>query len=180
MAAPPSGPSRARSAPATATHLGTQGIMRVPTQTQDSWVAGVVLPGPRHLRGGVPASALSVIGNADPEQRVLMNAGKVPPAFTAPIRKPANFGGRCRPAAPPRRAMRGYEGARVPPRVGRRHATGDWRGAGKLPTAARDLQWRECGSGRRGPPRCWWDPTRRSRARGRRSRGSCPSARSSM
>jgi hypothetical protein len=36
-----------------------------------------------------------------------MNAGKVPPAFAAPIRKPANFGSRCRLAAPLRRAMRG-------------------------------------------------------------------------
>ena len=36
-----------------------------------------------------------------------MDAGTAPPAFTAPIRKPANFGSRCRLAAPLRRATRG-------------------------------------------------------------------------
>jgi hypothetical protein len=36
---------------------------------------------------------------------------EAPPAFTAPIRKPANFGSRCRLAAPLRRAMRADRGS---------------------------------------------------------------------
>ena len=58
-----------------------------------------------------------------------MNAGKAPPAFTAPFRRHANFGSRCRLAAPLRRAMRG-KGARGPRAL---HSRLDARGASQVP-----------------------------------------------
>src|SRR5947209_13789241 len=69
----------------------------------------------RHPRFAASASLdlveLLVVANVGQDYRDLANAGKTPPAFTAPIRNPANFGSRCRLAAPLRRAMRGTEGA---------------------------------------------------------------------
>jgi hypothetical protein len=51
-----------------------------------------------------------VVETADPEYRVLMNAGKAPPAVADPIRRPATFGSGSPVAVPLRPAKRGSEG----------------------------------------------------------------------
>ena len=55
-----------------------------------------------------------VVETADPEKRVLMNAGKAQPAVAGPMRRPANFENGSPLAAPLRPAMRGKGGALRP------------------------------------------------------------------
>ena len=52
------------------------------------------------------------VETADPEYRVLMNAGKAPPAVAGPIWRPSNFEGGSPFGAPLRPATRGQRGAR--------------------------------------------------------------------
>jgi hypothetical protein len=70
-----------------------------PSRTQDATAShpAVSLLAPA---GRDPSSAPPLAETANPESRVLMNAGKAPPAVVRPVRRPANFGSESPPAAP--------------------------------------------------------------------------------